>query len=1069
MNWKMLAGVALLSAGVAWGQIGSVWQSGDITGDSDVVTEGELLAAYAVSAATEVNGVAFAKPTAYNTNACAWGTMFTMDMGYYGTRSLNTARGTPTNPELSNAYITLLKGMTYASNSQSDLLSPLGRVTIQNLKPGAVYLVQIWSSDSSEWSTTNRLTTFTASSTISPSVSVTVRHNLTAAKGGTGQYVVLRFTATAEQHMIEMSAPDFANSVEAIALSAIQLRKLADSTEGVSAWQQELNEAEWDVTDRNWGGDGETVLWSAEAGAGRAGVMAVSGTTDGLITVNSDVTAGTIYASGGFQTLQGTGSLKVSQINSAGVLSIQVPLMGDSLLKDDAGSLFFLKSDVPHQTKRITVDNGSVILGGLPSFWENSVFRLDASMPDSIVRDANGAISSWKSVGDVTLSYDFTEAMDADFVKPVYDANAFGGKGGVVFGANGPSKLLSSLPVTVRTVFAVMHFDTFADYSEVWGINGLDNNTVRGIRLAGSTTATSAKWYQDASNTGNFNETDCFWVDGVASTTYPEASLTELQVVTATSRVRNDSVDKLFGLGSYSFLPANRTGRYLQGRIAEVVGFSRDLTRSERIAVEEYLRTKWQQPVTRHNLLPIDTKITLEEKGVLQLSNVPQELAQLSGNGSVVASEPVNALIVNAVEDHAYAGTIAANVRVEKKGPALWQLSGDKTFHGILAIQEGTVMAGIDCSLPEDGLAYRIDASRSSTLTHDEEGKVSAWRDARPDSSVVFRQENAEAQPIYTPTAFGGIGGVRFGTDGRVTSLINSQSASIKTVFIVAWTEKANIEFAGIWGSAGANLGLRAAGLVIHNSKSTQWAFNLFNSADFIEGPTKGLFRSNGVTLTSTPTIPLGQPQLIMLKRDATATFPGTAIGKYWDATPTRQYTGYIGEILAYDRDFTEEEYEAVEQALMMKWGLVEQKLTQCFAPEASLEIATGGTLHLAGTEQKVTNYKGAGAIINGELIVTGTVTPTGAVEIFNIPAELAVISPNGNLKISADGDLSTMIITIDKDKLVLGARYSIITCNGELTGLPVVFGVNPEVWMVRRVGDAIELYSIAPTVLELF
>ncbi len=1081
MNWKTIVGIVVLTAGAvfAWPQYS--WQMGDVTADTDVVTEGELIAAYAIHAATEVNGVPFEKGSAPK-SSINWGSAFTVNIGYVGTRAPDENRAKPEDilpavAEISAGYRSLLSGVILANNQWADEFSPQGRITIRNLTLGSVYLLQVWCSDPSAYAAERRMI---LSTDVLPS-SVEMRENVTGGNGGAGQWAILKFVALGPEQSVYLSAP-VTTATDAIVLTALQLRKIADSAPGTGTfiWSGGYWGV-WDKSDLNWGGDGEAMPWivgsSSQGVSNTAVVMPSSADGYGIeLNVLEDLEAAAFVASsGGPVTMIGEGSMSTPLIAAGTNLFVGTRLKAELLAKHDLGTLQLIAAPLAHEIGALDVNKGTVALVPYPNVTDGAMFHLDASARESIVMDANGRVSSWRSIGGVSnVSYDFPPDDPSEFVMPLYNASEFDGKGGIVFGTQGPSKLLASTRMRVKTVLMAVQIREFADFQEVWGVNGTENAFPPAVKLGGSGWGGRDKWFGDSSNPAIFCDETNFWVDASEKLPYPPALLTEPQVVTSLARARGEAVNnKIFALGSVDFRSTYRQSRYLRASIAEVIGFDRDLSRAERAALQTYLTAKWKQnafSVVVTNLLPASIKVNLAEGASLRIDQAHQNVSTLTGSGKVTGQGRGATLVVDMLQDAKFDGTFEGGLSLYKQGSGVWTLA-DKvnTLSGPLSVQAGTLKLGTIPAVPTDGLVYCIDASKPSTLVVDADSKVSIWRDVRPSSTMAFRQSDPAAQPTYDPAAFYGLGAVRFGADGQVTSLLNERVTTNQTVVIVAWTENREIPYAGVWGLNNVNYGFRAAGSAYSSGSSRQWAYGAGNSGDFLTDSKGGIFRINGSTTGGLPSVAESIPQVILMNRVTPSNFTATAIGKYWDATPTRQYAGCIGEILVYDRRLTEDEYLQLEQTLMKKWSASSRSLIKVLPGAIDIEVAAGATLDLGDREQTVNSFSGGGAVVNGRLFVSGTITPTGAIEVVNIPLALHIESPDAKVTIAANGDLSTMTITIDKDKLELGTRYPIIICNGDLTGLPVLEGVNTLVWKVRRVGDVIELYSIARTVLELF
>ena len=159
-----------------------------ISHDSDVRTDGELIAAYCVSYPRSVNGVYFSSSRGTTFSGVSW---------YGGTYSASAAPWS----SLSSNYKYILTGAFGGS-----------KVTLNGLEIGRHYLVQLWSNNSTENGVGDTMIVDGGRG------SRTLVQNSTGAVGGVGQYVVGYFVANASHIDIALSGDDVIN--------AIQLRKI---------------------------------------------------------------------------------------------------------------------------------------------------------------------------------------------------------------------------------------------------------------------------------------------------------------------------------------------------------------------------------------------------------------------------------------------------------------------------------------------------------------------------------------------------------------------------------------------------------------------------------------------------------------------------------------------------------------------------------------------------------------------------------------------------------------------------------------------------------------------------
>lgn len=194
-----------------------VWEMPqNITGDSDVVTEGDLLYAYTQSSEeTTVNGVTFkagngggnfpASEKLQNlgvANFANWYSAFLPD-------EVECPQG------MSDGYRRLINcGVYKVTSTESTTL------TLHNLIPGHRYLVQIWSNDSR-----SQPTTVNGDTGVGLDNQVSIRYRVPGTSFG--QYAVGRFLAEGEETTITMRATGSAGL--SIAYNSVQVRDISSS------------------------------------------------------------------------------------------------------------------------------------------------------------------------------------------------------------------------------------------------------------------------------------------------------------------------------------------------------------------------------------------------------------------------------------------------------------------------------------------------------------------------------------------------------------------------------------------------------------------------------------------------------------------------------------------------------------------------------------------------------------------------------------------------------------------------------------------------------------------------
>ena len=278
----------------------------------------------------------------------------------------------------------------------------------------------------------------------------------------------------------------------------------------------------------------------------------------------------------------------------------------------------------------VSIDTGSLTLLGNP-VTEGLVVALDASKTDTILADANGAVTNWISrAGAINFSHNVLANC------PTYDPNAFNGRGAVVFGSNylgsvTSTRLNSSKTTTNKTIFIVTRM-TGAQSTEWPGIWGRSGQDLGGIRPTASTT----QWRipGDGNDFCNGAGGRAF-VNGVEKFANTEVGTTGHILTQYAGNNAIWSTNIMTTVGHYFYTSADR---YYKGEIAELLVYDRYVTDAERAAIEKYLNAKWMDgaggPVTA-DLLPTGVSLELVNNGTLDLVGREQTFGNITGSGTI--------------------------------------------------------------------------------------------------------------------------------------------------------------------------------------------------------------------------------------------------------------------------------------------------------------------------------------------------------------------------------------------------------------------------------------------------
>jgi len=297
----------------------------------------------------------------------------------------------------------------------------------------------------------------------------------------------------------------------------------------------------------------------------------------------------------------------------------------------------------------------------------------------------------------------------------------------------------------------------------------------------------------------------------------------------------------------------------------------------------------------------------------------------------------------------------------------------------------------------------------------DADGIVSQWTSAI--GAMAYTNANLAQRPFYLPDAFGGRGGVVFGTNLLTqayapTWLSSTEQTVMKTVFIINRLSGPQVRYGGIFGQSNADQGIRFR---YNDSFPTCLATPVSGSSsgnDFVNGGTVGRTYTNGIDVSSIASPEVGTTPFLLTQL-AGSSFSSwnaslfTTVGNYWfSQSNPRNYRGEIGELLVYNRTLSENEREQVEEYLMDKW--LSGVLPKYNLPEGvAIELSNGGVLNLNGDNHTVATVilgAGGGSVVNGTLTVTDTlvitVNPDGSTD----PLDLGNVVFGPNVKLIING-----------------------------------------------------------------
>jgi hypothetical protein len=582
------------------------------------------------------------------------------------------------------------------------------------------------------------------------------------------------------------------------------------------------------------------------------------------------------------------------------------------------------------------------------------VFHVDASRPETLTLvEENGTnfVTRWASLGAVPNA----ASERIGFKRPFLLANEVGGLPAVgfgPFGLEGASLKWETTVATVRSVFVVLGSQEGGGY--ILGAVGAPHfhRGNRGATFMPITKDNVLYGWDVSANVLN----GATWLDGARVANPTAQPLSGGWQVVEVLTAGNTTADLFGGDRQY----ADRAGGQ---RLAEVIVYDRQLTELERQQTENYLNLKWFGRASPGAGL---AKVLAADGAGLSAEVSPVTVNRLEGEGTVV-----------------------------KSGPDVLTLVDTTAFTGTVDVAAGTLNLAVPAAplAPPPGTLFWVDAARPGTIDTDAGGGVAEWRDAtgngrravpipgRP--APALRGGDFVGRPVVDMGPYGTSAGAGMHWDARLTGMKSA-----------AWV-------LGSQASGGYLLGATDA-TTFHRGpppEGGQIQVTNFSHRNTMLSATWGASipitaTTNGVPVDTTAT-PLsgGWQSIVMTWNNGTY-----ADGFAFDRQFNDRFGGQrLAEFIAYDRALDAQERLDLEAYLNAKWFGVVVPGYPLPGTRIGVVLREGTALTMNGTEQAVTALSGSGAVSNGTLAVTGTLSP-GLAE-----GERATLSVDGNL-VLADG-----------------------------------------------------------------
>lgn len=616
----------------------------------------------------------------------------------------------------------------------------------------------------------------------------------------------------------------------------------------------------------------------------------------------------------------------------------------------------------------------------LPIPTEGLQYQLDASVPSTMIANEAGYVTNWSScVGSVAFTNEAPDHL------PYYDPDAFGGRGGLLFGflKNGVTNvnwLTATISTDNKSIFFV--YKQYLDLSDpknykektdfgltyYWGKDksGGDTDSIKG--------SVTGNGFYVQSNAG----VPCTWqpggawIDGKWETrgardvffSFDDPHWFYAEVEDVQSHVC------AIGNSKHNNQHSTEWRRNAYGAFAEVLVYDRVLSEFEQVYVARYLRLKWfdsltvwtgagttgrwsdpanwsagvptammtallddatvtvDGPIAAAKL--ITTGCTLNLSGAAEVSIAEIEGFRLDGqNAEIVLSGAGK-----------YAIPLLSDVKLRKTGVGTRLVARMLTTgRADVEVSEGTLAADISpYEMP--GLTLRLDASQAGTIETNEAGLVTKWTSLE---GHVFTKAPHVAEgmlPRYEPSAAGGRGGVHFGwdptkeqglADSRITTgMESSDSFSIVSSFLVydltdSTPQKGTAEYPyrthGVVGQSN-DRDCMSMSIYYFDWRGSSNA-KLYVAPFYHDGVENWKFGNNTMATVRNS---LNVPHVASCCTAQSYAMQGSKPAEVGCSTgsdyPDRYHVGHVYEWLAYDHLLSTNEIEIVQRYLMGKWGV---------------------------------------------------------------------------------------------------------------------------------------------------
>lgn len=419
------------------------------------------------------------------------------------------------------------------------------------------------------------------------------------------------------------------------------------------------------------------------------------------------------------------------------------------------------------------------------------------------------------------------------------------------------------------------------------------------------------------------------------------------------------------------------------------------------------------------------------------MSNNSYTLTDVTGIGNLESSENI-AFDIPEGQSTKVTGQVTAKT-FTKKGAGTLTLLGTSTVakngSGAFTLEEGTLKIGGLADF--DDIAWDFDASDAAAF--DDSGETPVWTSSRGDTTVTLTPKTGSAAPVRT-TAENMMNGLPVVTSDKI-AMTTSAAKPILTTALVAQPRTETITWHGLLydaDSTGYNLRIDSA---------TGWMRAYRNGSQTTPSDT---WMNDGYEYKGYFTL---DPNVAIRVAPWTASWNSDGVARVQVGGETA--TAWA-EVIAFSREITMEERNALNAILKQKWGI--NPTAYAVLPVMSaFTMKSGTTLDLGGFQQTVASFAGSGTVTNGRLVTTDQrVTVTGPLTIPAVEGTTyALTSADATLELTGSAQ-----VTIEVPETYFGEETEHVSVVGVTSAVKPTFTL-PQGWSIFP-GEAPGTWEIA-------